>query len=563
MYQKVSTDMNFAQREEEVIKFWRDEDIFKKTVKLREGAPAFTFFDGPPTANGKPHIGHVETRAIKDIIPRYRTMKGYDVLRKAGWDTHGLPVELEVEKMLGLDGKPQIEKYGIEPFIKECKKSVWKYKTEWEEMMARKVLAYTTDALLVDFRYMGSAIQILQAVPDGQITTLAGDGAKLHYSAEQLIRVFRSNEKYLNRLYLHALLHCLFQHLWIGGTRDRMRWHIACDIAVEYVIDQLKQPSVHRIIGWLREKTYRELSEYGDGISAAIVYRWLEEKDMEQIAGLRQEFFTDDHRYWPKQEQRRAVPSPVQNKWQQAARKISLEQKRQGDDPQKGQRLLTQQMKEGRSRRSYRDFLKKFAVYQEELTLDPDEFDLNFYTYGLRLYGNLPLVEPVESSEVCKILDFVVVVDTSYSTSGVLVQGFLQETFQILTGKDSFFRKARIWVLQCDETVQKEDVICSKEELDRLFTDFEIYGGGGTDFRPAFERVQELIEQGAFERLCGLLYFTDGKGIYPTGKPPYKTAFLFLNDYEEEKVPVWAMRLKVDEGQWQRHADRMENNDEH
>ena len=107
--------------------------------------------------------------------------------------------------------------------------------TEWEEMMARKVLAYTTDALLVDFRYMGSAFQILQAVPDGQITTLAVDGAKLHYSAEQLIRVFRSNEKYLNRLYLHALLHCLFQHLWIGGTRDRMRWHIACDIAVEYV----------------------------------------------------------------------------------------------------------------------------------------------------------------------------------------------------------------------------------------------------------------------------------------------------------------------------------------
>ena len=137
MYQKVSTDMNFAQREEEVIKFWRDEDVFKKTVKLREGAPAFTFFDGPPTANGKPHIGHVETRAIKDIIPRYRTMKGYDVLRKAGWDTHGLPVELEVEKMLGLDGKEQIEEYGIEPFIKKCKESVWKYKTEWEQMSER------------------------------------------------------------------------------------------------------------------------------------------------------------------------------------------------------------------------------------------------------------------------------------------------------------------------------------------------------------------------------------------------------------------------------------------
>lgn len=137
MYQKVSTDMNFVAREEEIVKFWRENDVFKKTVELRRGAPAFTFFDGPPTANGKPHIGHVETRAIKDIIPRYRTMKGFDVLRKAGWDTHGLPVELEVEKLLGLDGKPQIEKYGIEPFIKECKKSVWKYKTEWEEMSER------------------------------------------------------------------------------------------------------------------------------------------------------------------------------------------------------------------------------------------------------------------------------------------------------------------------------------------------------------------------------------------------------------------------------------------
>ncbi len=137
MYQKVSTDMNFVAREEEIVKFWRDNDVFKRSVALRKGAPTFTFFDGPPTANGKPHIGHVETRAFKDLIPRYRTMKGFDVLRKAGWDTHGLPVELEVEKMLGLDGKPQIEEYGIEPFIKECKKSVWKYKTEWEEMSER------------------------------------------------------------------------------------------------------------------------------------------------------------------------------------------------------------------------------------------------------------------------------------------------------------------------------------------------------------------------------------------------------------------------------------------
>ena len=137
MYKKVSSELNFVPREKEVLAFWKENRIFQKSVALRRGSEAYTFFDGPPTANGKPHIGHVLTRSIKDIIPRYKTMKGYDVLRKAGWDTHGLPVEIEVEKQLGLDGKEQIEAYGIEPFIKECKKSVWKYKTEWEEMSDR------------------------------------------------------------------------------------------------------------------------------------------------------------------------------------------------------------------------------------------------------------------------------------------------------------------------------------------------------------------------------------------------------------------------------------------
>ena len=133
MYKKVSTDMNFVDREKETEKFWEDNHIFEKSMEDREGCPQYMFYDGPPTANGKPHIGHVLTRVIKDMIPRYRTMKGYEVPRKAGWDSHGLPVELEVEKALGLDGKDQIEKYGVEPFIKKCKESVWKYKGMWED----------------------------------------------------------------------------------------------------------------------------------------------------------------------------------------------------------------------------------------------------------------------------------------------------------------------------------------------------------------------------------------------------------------------------------------------
>jgi isoleucyl-tRNA synthetase len=137
MYQKVTTDMNFVGREKEIAKFWKDNDIIKKSFTLRDGCPPYTFYDGPPTANGLPHIGHVLTRVMKDLLPRYHTMKGKSVLRIAGWDTHGLPVELEVEKRLGINGKPEIEKFGIEPFIHECKKSVWNYLSEWEDMSER------------------------------------------------------------------------------------------------------------------------------------------------------------------------------------------------------------------------------------------------------------------------------------------------------------------------------------------------------------------------------------------------------------------------------------------
>lgn len=137
MYEKVSTDLNLVEREKQVEEFWKENRIFEKSMKMREGCETFTFYDGPPTANGKPHIGHVLTRVIKDMIPRYKTMKGYDVPRKAGWDTHGLPVELEVEKKLGLDGKEQIEEYGLEPFIGHCKESVWKYKTMWEDFSSQ------------------------------------------------------------------------------------------------------------------------------------------------------------------------------------------------------------------------------------------------------------------------------------------------------------------------------------------------------------------------------------------------------------------------------------------
>ena len=168
MYDKVDSSMNFIDREKKVIEFWKENDIFEKSIEQNEGKEEFSFYDGPPTANGKPHIGHILTRVMKDIIPRYKTMKGYHVLRKAGWDTHGLPVELEVEKLLGMDGKEEIEKYGIEPFIKKCKESVWKYKGEWEKMSDR--VGYWVDMdhpyITYDDNYIESVWWALKTISD-------------------------------------------------------------------------------------------------------------------------------------------------------------------------------------------------------------------------------------------------------------------------------------------------------------------------------------------------------------------------------------------------------------
>ncbi len=168
MYKKVDTALNFIDREKEVLTYWKNHHIFEKSTEMNEGNPEFTFYDGPPTANGKPHIGHILTRVIKDIIPRYRTMKGYHVLRKAGWDTHGLPVELEVEKQLGISGKPQIEDFGIEPFIERCKESVWKYKGEWEKMSDR--VGYWADMenpyITYDDNYIESEWWALKTIAD-------------------------------------------------------------------------------------------------------------------------------------------------------------------------------------------------------------------------------------------------------------------------------------------------------------------------------------------------------------------------------------------------------------
>ncbi len=418
--------------------------------------------------------------------------------------------------------------------------------TEWEAQMSEKILAFVRDEVCLDLRFFQIAMQALVPKADENLTSFATEGTFLYFSSAQVMRVFEKNPKFLDRAYLHSVMHCLFSHLWIAGNREKERWNLACDITVEYTIDKLDKPCTKRILGWIRQKTYAALEEEKRGISAAVVYRWLGTVEPEERIALTKEFYTDDHRYWPKEEQKNAATESARKKWDKIARQTKMEQERRGDETKDGEELLAAQLSASKSRRSYRDFLKKFSVLREELHTDLDEFDLNYYSYGLRLYKNMPLLEPLESRETKKIQEFVIVVDTSYSTSGELIENFLKETYTILTQSDSFFKHSRIRIILCDNAVRMDEVVTAGEELEALLQRFTIVGGGGTDFRPAFSYVNQLIEAGEIKKLSGLLYFTDGKGIYPKKKPDYQTAFLFLEDYEDAEVPPWAIRLQLE-----------------
>ena len=425
--------------------------------------------------------------------------------------------------------------------------------SEWEESVSEQILQVVRNEIYLDLRYLDVALSALTWNSAEGIRGFATDGIRLCYSKEWLIRIFQSNAKFLDRAYLHTVLHCVYSHLFIRQNRNKRIWNIACDIMVEYTIDKMDKPCTRRAISYIRQKLYEDLNLNQGYLSAAAIYRQICGFDAETLNKVEQEFYTDSHALWPEEEQSDARMQQAKEKLDKVARqtKMQMEQKGKGED-EEGEQVLMGQLKAQKSRRSYREFLRKFAVLREELHCNPEEFDLNYYTYGLQLYGNMPLIEPLETRESMKIEEFVVAVDTSYSTSGELIKNFLKETFTLLTEQNSFFRKCKIRIIQCDDRVRTEEVITDFDKIEETVNRFTVIGGGGTDFRPVFRYVEEQIKEGEIKNLKGLLYFTDGMGIYPKKRPDYKTAFLFLNDFDNDTVPPWAIRMKLEPEEFMR-----------
>ena len=439
------------------------------------------------------------------------------------------------------------------------------------QVIGSSILRAARDELYLGMRFLDVALSSFSYQMDGSIHGFGTDGRVMYFQPQMLGGLYKENRILVNRGYLHMVFHCIFRHFaWRGAGRnigagysagennadsektieERLR-DLSCDIAVEHIIDGMNYRSIRFSRSLLRRETYRLLEKEGKTLNAQRVYKilsgWnLSEKD---FVNLEQEFRTDDHKYWERKKPDQKPNPMLSRKWGEINDGIETDLETFSQEAGEHDGDFLEQIKtENRSKYDYREFLRKFAVFHEEMAVDNDSFDYNFYTYGLRLYGNMPLIEPLESKEVKKVEEFVIVIDTSMSCSGELVRKFLEETYGVLSENESFFTKINVHIIQCDEKVHTDKKITSQEEMKDYMEHLELYGDGGTDFRPAFEWVDRLLEQHEFHNLKGLIYFTDGFGIYPQKMPPYKTAFVFMQDnYRDVDVPVWAMKLILDE----------------
>ena len=413
--------------------------------------------------------------------------------------------------------------------------------------LCTQIFTNARNELYLNMHYLDLALSSFGFEADPTLSSVATDGFVIYYRPEWVFAMYKRGRVHINRAFLHMVFHCLFCHLDTRGKRAKDYWNLACDIAMESVIDGLYKKCVHVPPSPYRRELYLRLGKQMPVLTAEGIYDALQNMNLNerQYERMAEEFLVDDHSFWDLPGDSPKTPMVRQTQWSNNREKVQTEMETMGNQQDEENKSILEQIQvENRERYDYRHFLQRFSVLREEMQVDPDSFDAIFYTYGLSLYGNMPLIEPLESKEVSRIEDFVVVIDTSMSCSGDLVRCFLEETYDVLCQSDSYFKKTNIHIIQCDEQVQQDRLITNQEEMEAYMRDFTIIGQGGTDFRPAFEYVNGLIRQGAFRRLKGLLYFTDGEGIYPVKRPVYDTAFVFLKDqYTDISVPAWAMKL--------------------
>ena len=502
--------------------------------------------------------------------------------------------------------------------------------------LALSVLNVSRNTLSIHLRFMNLAISRLRwlSIPDAvqempmlqpllDETVLATEGTTIFYDPMALCKLYAADKNNGPRAYMHLILHGVFRHFEVKPSVLHPLWDLACDMAVEGVINDLNLPMLTNAQAAGQVQVLQQIApRVNNLLTAEKIYAYLRMNPPSEteFTRLKRLFSPDNHALWytptarvamaeeqaagdngggtsgtsqrgqpndgqpdddrpndgqpndgqqddaqqddgqpndgqpndGQQEdastaQAQAALSALLQDWQHIAEQMQTDletfHKQRGDE---AGGMMQNLRAVNREKYDYTAFLKKFAVMGEAMRINDDEFDYVFYSYGMQLFPEkrMPLIEPLEYKDVKHIREFVIAIDTSGSVMGEQVQAFLQKTYNILQSTESFFSRINIHIIQCDEDIQEDIKITSREEFDHYLQTMAIKGLGGTDFRPVFQRVDEMIRDGEFANLKGLIYFTDGYGLFPERMPAYKTAFVFVEDgCEIPEVPVWAMKL--------------------
>lgn len=439
--------------------------------------------------------------------------------------------------------------------------------------LAQDIMRLSGNSLIVNMRFLDCAMSMLSDVPYEAKGSIATDGKHIFYDPVYILKLYKKQRELISRNYLHMLLHCVFRHNMVSALVDRDAWGLACDIAVEAIINEQLLPMLQAERERYQTSIIDKVKQETKYLTAEKIYHYLiSEVNHDEIMKWSECFYADDHTNWferdnvnnislknaeqntPSQRSENGSDNTqagnsdmeqLANDWKNVAEKMQMDlesfSRKQGNEAGS---LIQNLNAVNREKYDYTSFLKRFAVMGEAVKINDDEFDYIFYTYGLQLYEKMPLIEPLEYKEVKRIKEFVIAIDTSGSVAGELVQKFVQKTYNILKQSESFFAKINLHIIQCDTTIQEDVKITSQEEFDEYLKTMKLKGFGGTDFRPVFRYVDDMIKNKEFKNLKGLIYFTDGYGDFPERQPDYHTAFVFIDDdYNNPDVPVWAIKL--------------------
>ncbi|MCR5686408.1 MAG: VWA-like domain-containing protein [Lachnospiraceae bacterium] len=414
------------------------------------------------------------------------------------------------------------------------------------EELALRAIGLAKDSIIIRYRFFDRPLAAIKLIPE-KGSAYVSSAASLKYDPEKLLCDYMEDENFVIRLMLHVMFHGIFMHFAMDAEADRHYWDIACDIAAENAVlalgsgfsrlgDTDVAAVLARLTKWVPRITarhlYREFMVGGISSDSA--------KEYERLFSLDVHYRDAD----PGDADELTVTA---EQWEKIARRVAAELKSFSKDVRGSETILLNINELSRRKYDYDDIIRRFAVMSEEIKVSPDEYDYIYYTYGLSMYGNMPLIEPIEYTEEKKIKDFVIAVDTSASVKGKLVEGFLGRTYDLLSQSLSFSESMNVHVIQCDSEITSDVVIKDRNEIVSVAEKLQVKGFGATDFRPVFWYVEELLAKKEFTDLKGLIYFTDGYGIYPENPPGYDVMFVFGSEDDfRPPVPGWAISVCSD-----------------